>query len=266
MSRIWGLVLFLVPILGTLLIVWAILGAWPLAGHWLPENVNEYGGVIDHLFNVILWITGVIFIGTGVVLAMTMWPAKGGSRTADYVHGNHTMEIIWAVVPAGILIFLSIYQINAWAENKMDRPMEVVDGIERPIPPMVRVVVRQFDWDFFYPGPDGVFDTVDDFMVTGEVHVPMDEPVVFQIESSDVLHSFFVPSLRVKQDIVPGMSQFVWFQANKAGRYEVACTELCGWGHYKMGAILEVQSPDDYALWLEEITAERLATTIEFDE
>ena len=266
MNRVWSLLFLLVPILGTLLIVWAIFGAWPLAGLWLPENVNEYGGVIDHLFNLILWITGVIFIGTGAILALTMWPAKGGSRRAAYVHGNHTLEIIWAVIPAGILVFLSIYQLNAWAENKMDRPVEVVDGEERLVPPSVRVVARQFDWDFFYPGPDGKFDTVDDFMVTGEVHVPKNQSVVFQIESSDVLHSFFVPSLRVKQDIVPGMKQFVWFEANKAGRYEIACTELCGWGHYKMGAVLEVQEEEDYAVWLQETTAKCLAISQSFEE
>ena len=91
MNRVWSLLFLLVPILGTLLIVWAIFGAWPLAGLWLPENVNEYGGVIDHLFNLILWITGVIFIGTGAILALTMWPAKGGSRRAAYVHGNHCL-------------------------------------------------------------------------------------------------------------------------------------------------------------------------------
>ena len=103
-------------------------------------------------------------------------------------------------------------------------------------------------------------------MVTGEVHVPKNQPVVFQIESSDVLHSFFVPSLRVKQDIVPGMKQFVWFEANKAGRYEIACTELCGWGHYKMAAVLEVQEEDDYAVWLQETTAKCLAISQSFEE
>ena len=98
---------------------------------------------------------------------------------------------------------------------------------------------------------------------TGELHVPEGEPVVLQIDSDDVLHSFFVPQLRVKQDIVPGMTQLVWFQATKPGDYEIACTELCGWGHYKMKAMLTVDTPEDFAKWMEQATAEQLATTLD---
>jgi len=263
-NRLLSAVLLAVPLLGTLMIVWAIFGWWPLAGHWLPENVNAYGGVIDHLWYLIFWITGAIFIGTGLLLA---WLVQVGGwradRRAPAIHGNHKLEVVWAVVPGLILIFLSLYQFDAWTRNKMARPTRpAADGHEEPIEASVRVVARQFDWDFWYPGPDGLFDTLDDVMLTGELHVPVDEPVVLQIETQDVLHSFFVPSLRVKQDIVSGMRQLVWFRATKPGDYEIACTELCGWGHYKMKAVMTVHSAEDYAAWRARAEAAAGATTV----
>lgn len=257
-NRLLSLLMLLVPILGTLFIVWAILDLWPLKGHWLPENVNKYGGVIDDIFYVILWLTGIIFIGTGVVLAWASW--SGATRKpgpAPSVHNDHRLELTWSVIPGVILVFLSIYQINAWTENKMEHPVTTdSEGHEVMVEPTVRVVARQFDWDFWYPGPDGKFGSIDDIMVTDEVHVPIDQPVVFEIESQDVLHSFFVPSLRVKQDIVPGMTQRVWFHPEKAGQYEIACTELCGWGHYKMKAWLHIDEPEAYAKWKQELTVQ----------
>ena len=90
----------------------------------------------------------------------------------------------------------------------------------------------------------------DNFYTVNDLHVPLNEEVVLQIESQDVLHSFFLPHLRVKQDVVPGMRQFVWFQANRAGVYDIVCAELCGWGHYKMRGQLTVESRRDFDEWL----------------
>lgn len=266
MNRFWSLLLLSVPILGTWMIVWAVLDWWPLQGHWLPENVNAYGGVIDHLFDLILWITGVIFVVTGLVLAWSLWAgATRPAGRAPATHGSHLLEIIWAVIPGLVLVFLSLYQMEAWARNKMDVPTEMAaDGKTHEVGPTARVVARQFDWDFWYPGADGVFGTVDDVMVTDELHVPVGKPVVLEIQSTDVLHSFFVPALRVKQDVVPGMRQRVWFEANQVGRYEIACTELCGWGHYKMRAWLHVDDEAQFAAWQQESQAKADVTT--FDE
>ena len=98
----------------------------------------------------------------------------------------------------------------------------------------------------------GILGTEDDVQITNELHVPKGEEIVLRIKSQDVLHSFFLPNLRIKQDVVPGMSQHLWFRANKNGIYDIVCAELCGWGHYKMRGRLTVQEPADFQKWLAE--------------
>lgn len=115
---------------------------------------------------------------------------------------------------------------------------------------MARVTGRQFEWRLRYAGADGEIGTKDDVHLVNDLHIPLDREVVLQIESEDVLHSFFLPNLRIKQDVVPGMTQFTWFRANKAGVYDVVCAELCGWGHYKMRGRLTVEPEEQFNKWL----------------
>jgi len=103
-----------------------------------------------------------------------------------------------------------------------------------------------------YPGADGQLGTGDDFTVRNQLHVPVDTPVVVHLSSEDVIHSFFIPAFRVKQDAVPGMHIRVWFKAMETGEYELACAELCGLGHYRMRAAVTVHTADDYQRWLSE--------------
>jgi len=120
----------------------------------------------------------------------------------------------------------------------MSRP---VDSQGHPQKPMARVIAKQFGWEIYYPGADQVLGTADDLKVENELVVPVDQPVVLEMESRDVIHSFAIPGLRVKQDVVPGMLQPIWFQINRTGSFELICMELCGWGHYKMrGKVLAV--------------------------
>ncbi len=93
---------------------------------------------------------------------------------------------------------------------------------------------------------------MDDILTVNELHVPVDEDIVLSIKSEDVLHSFFLPNLRVKQDVVPGLKQHTWFRADREGVYDIVCAELCGWGHYKMRGRLIVESHDKYEEWLAE--------------
>jgi cytochrome c oxidase subunit 2 len=116
----------------------------------------------------------------------------------------------------------------------------------------VRVTGKQFNWAITYPGPDGEFDTEDDLLLDNELHVPVDKVVRLELLSEDVLHSFFVPVLRLKQDVVPGRSIPAWFEATKVGRYEIACAELCGYGHYTMRGFLNVHTEEEYQQWVEE--------------
>jgi cytochrome c oxidase subunit 2 len=116
----------------------------------------------------------------------------------------------------------------------------------------VRARAEQFEWNITYPGSDGVLGTDDDFTVRNQLHVPVDEPVVVHLEAMDVIHSFFVPAFRVKQDAVPGMNTRLWFEANQTGEFELACAELCGLGHYRMRARVFVHSQDEFESWLAE--------------
>jgi cytochrome c oxidase subunit II len=247
-GRFWSLLFLMVPILGVAVFVWAMNGWWPMRGHWLPLNINEYGGVIDNLFLFILALTGVIFIATSMALFWFMWKydAEKHAEPVKYTHGSHTLEVVWSIVPAATLLFIAIYQMNAWANHKM-RPPVLADGQRKP--PLAEVTGRQFEWRIRYAGDDGIIGTPDDLHVVNDLHVPVNEEVVLAIKSQDVLHSFFLPNMRVKQDVVPGMKQFVWFKATREGSFDIVCAELCGWGHYKMRGRITVDSKDNYERW-----------------
>jgi cytochrome c oxidase subunit 2 len=237
-----------VPVLGVALFAWA-----PGAGHWLPRDVSEHGHNIDHLFRFILLLTGVVFIATETVLFYFLWRYDGSKNTAPakFSHGNHNLEVVWTILPAATLLFIALYQINAWAAAKIEKP---------DIPPTVEVTARQFEWRLCYPGPDGEIGTFDDIHHVNDLHVPVNEEILVELKSMDVLHSFFLPELRVKQDAVPGMKIPVWFKALEPGEYDLVCAELCGWGHYKMKGRLTVQSREDYDAWLEELRVAQEAT------
>ena len=257
MGRFWSLLFLMVPLLGVLVFVFAALpDSRPLLDHWLPTNINEYGYVIDDLFMFILYLTGVIFILTGVILFWILWKydEDHNSEPAKYVHGNHSLEIVWTILPAITLLFIAIFQMDAWAAHKMRRPV-LEDGSLKPA--LAKVMGRQFEWRIRYAGADQQIGTPDDIFVVNDLHVPVDEDVVLQVQSQDVLHSFFLPNMRLKQDLVPGMRQFVWFRPNQEGVFDLACAELCGWGHYKMRGRLTVESREEFDAWLASVAAEQ---------
>jgi cytochrome c oxidase subunit 2 len=247
LHRFWALLFALVPILGIGLYVvaflgWGGVGGFSFAGLWLPENANPFAAAIDHLFDWVHVLCGIILGVTTSLLAYIVWrfadhPGRNG-EPAQYITHNTLLEWIWTAIPAAILVFLGFYQLQVWADNKMNRPVVQVAGKSEVIEPMALVVGKQFGWDIYYPGKDGQLGTMDDVRVENELRVPVGKPIVLRVEARDVLHSFAVPGLRVKQDVVPGMTQLVWFQVDRPGTFEILCMELCGWGHYKMRARL----------------------------
>lgn len=248
MGRLWSILFLLVPILGVALFVWA-----PGANHWLPLDISRHGHQIDHLFIFILFLTGVVFVLTECTLAWFMWKYNS-STNRDPVkptHGSHNLEIIWTIVPAATLLFIAIYQMNAWAEVKIDKP---------DMPPTVEVNARQFEWRLRYPGEDGVIGTADDIFHVNDLHLPVNETVLVELKSMDVLHDFFLPHLRIKQDAVPGSKINVWFEARETGTYDLVCAELCGWGHYKMKGRVTVEPRPQYEAWLATMRQEQEAT------
>jgi cytochrome c oxidase subunit 2 len=211
---------------------------------WLPEDVSTYGHEIDALFYLIYYITAVTFILVTVLMVVFLVKYREQpGRRAIYTHGNTTLEIIWTIIPAAILIVLSFMSVSTWAK------------VKRSVPPTdfeIQVTAKQFNWEVRYPGADGKLNTEDDVKFDNDMHIPVNKVVRVHLTATDVIHSFFIPNLRFKQDAVPGRTILAWFDATKPGKYELPCAELCGFGHSGMKGWLHVHSAEDYQKWAAE--------------
>jgi cytochrome c oxidase subunit 2 len=273
-GKFWSLVFLMVPVLGVASFVVA-----PWYNHWLPRDISQNGATIDHLFYFILWLTGVVFVITEVALFWFLWRYEGTlAGPVKFTHGSHGLEIVWTIVPAAVLLFIAIYQMNAWANSKIRNPAAGPDGIygtADDMRPLLEVTGRQFEWRLKYPVPpelrnralgrpadyaDADKDMIKDVFIVNDLHLPVNEEILLDLKSADVLHSFFLPNARVKQDAVPGMKIPVWFRCTQTGTFDLVCAELCGWGHYKMRGRLTVESREDFDKWLEERYREQTAT------
>jgi len=211
---------------------------------WLPEDVSTFGQEIDSLFYLIYYITGVAFILVTVLMIwfLIKYRHRDGRR-ATYTHGNTTLEIIWTVIPAAIFIALSFMSVSTWAKVKRSAPDSDFE---------VGVTGKQFNWEIAYPGPDGKLGSDDDVKFDNDLHVPVNKVVRVHLTSRDVIHSFYLPNLRLRQDAVPGRTILVWFEATKPGKYEIPCSQLCGFGHSGMKGWLYVHTPEEYQKWAAE--------------
>jgi cytochrome c oxidase subunit II len=254
-GKFWSLVFLLVPFFGVGVFIY---GASPSVHIWLPPDVSEFGHNIDHLFMFILWLTGAVFIVTEGALFWFLWKynATDNPKPAKFVHGSHSLEIVWTILPAATLLFIAIYQMNAWADSKMRSP-----NADDPNVVQIEVKARQFEWRLRYPGRNGgKLGHPGELFTVNDLHVPVGKTVLVHLKSEDVLHSFFLPNMRVKQDAVPGMTIPVWFRPMQIGIYDLPCAELCGWGHYKMKGRLTVQSESDYEAWLADLEKQQNTT------
>ena len=233
---------------------WAFVqaSAWAFGGGsgvriWLPEAVTTTAPQIDRLFYLVLTITGAAFVLVQVTLVafLIRYRFRSGRRAA-YTHGNTAVEIVWTVIPAIILVGLTVQSQRVWA---------TVRGTPPPPDLSVEITAEQFAWNVRYAGADGAFGTADDVSTINQLHLPVKKTVLFHIKSKDVIHSFFVPQFRMKQDAVPGLTSRLWVSATKTGKFEIACAELCGLGHYRMRGFLEIESPEAFQAWLAETKA-----------
>ena len=273
MRRIWCVFFMIWPIL-------AIITCWisPAMNWGFPygnESASPLGVQIDGLYYLILIIVSVAFVGTQIALGYVLW--RGSDDTggkALFIHGSHNLEVIWTIVPSGILLFISLYQLDVWAQYRIISQFPE----EARIAPIAEVTARQFEWRIRYPDPDRVFrDEEDvqkwlrnpepgDLYAVNDLHVPSNRPVQIRLRSGDVQHAFFVPELRVKQDAVPGLVIPIWFEINNTKdpdpklngvTYELLCAELCGWGHYKMKARVVAQPQKAFREYLEQLKKEQ---------
>ena len=241
----------------TLLSVWLFVsGRW-----WFPPAITEHGPAYDRQFLITILVVGVSFAAAQIALGYMVWRYRDtGSDRALYSHGNNRLEIIWTVITALIFIGLAVAGQRVWAQLHF-QPAPA--GSAR-----VEVLAQQFQWNFHYPGKDNTFGRTDptlvrdselnfigldekdenakDDAVVSSLIVPLNRPVELILRAKDVTHSIWVPPLRFKQDLVPGMAQHVHFTANKAGLYELACAELCGQLHFKMKSNMLVLPDNEY--------------------
>ncbi len=215
---------------------------------WFPENISTYGGELDAVYYLIFYIVGAWFVAAQVAIIYFVWRfRKQKGQPAQYIRGDRLKELAWILVPAAIVLVLDL-AIDAagarvWDEVKIDIPEGDVQ---------LEVTGKQFEWLIRYPGPDQKLGTDDDFTMDTELHVPVDKDIRITLRSEDVLHSFFLPNVRLKQDVVPGREIDVWFNATKTGNYELACAELCGLGHYTMRGELIVHDADEFETWVKD--------------
>jgi cytochrome c oxidase subunit 2 len=211
---------------------------------YFPHDISTFGPKIDWLFELIFWIVMVVWIAVMIAMVyfMIRYRTRPG-RKAEYIEGNSRLEIIWTTATTVILITLAIMSRSTWADIKEHGP---------PGDVFYMVNAKQFNWEITYPGPDGKLGTKDDLTMDNEMHVPVNKVVRLDLTSKDVIHSLFIPNMRLKQDAVPGRIIHVWFQATETGQYEIPCAELCGFGHSGMKGNLTVQSQEDFDKWLKD--------------
>ncbi len=215
---------------------------------WLPENVSTFGGDIDSIIRTIWYVTVAwFFITIGTLAVFLVLYRRRDGRRASYIKGERLGEAAWVLVPLVVVVALDLWLdflgAPVWAKVKIERP---------PTDLTIQITGKQFAWDVVYPGPDGKFGTADDRAFLDELHVPVGKPVHVVLKAKDVIHSFFLPNFRLKQDMVPGRTIEGWFEATKPGKYELPCAELCGFGHSGMKGWLYVHAPAEYEAWVKE--------------
>jgi cytochrome c oxidase subunit II len=233
-----------------------------------PPNASSHGYQIDHILEFCHWFMGALFVGWSFFFIFVLIRfRKRRQPTANYLgvtspistHLEFSVVLIEAVLLLGFAIPLWGKRVNQFPPGK--------DAL------LVHVVAQQFSFNYHLPGPDGLFGRrdvnlvsnsnplgldpndpagKDDIVTTGELHVPVNRPVIVELSSKDVIHDFFVTDMRIAGDAIPGSLIPIWFTPIKTGTYEVICGQLCGLGHYGMKGTLVVDTPQDYQAWLKE--------------
>ena len=213
---------------------------------WLPVAASSFAKDIDGLMVFITMIVGVWFIiAEAVLLTLAFVYRDREGRKAAYLPANTLRSAAVVLIPCvlvlGFDLWIDMVATPIWDHIKVNRPEP--DEV-------VRITGEQWSWRFTYPGADGVFDTEDDFQTVNELHVPLNKVILFELEAKDVVHSLWIPTLRLKQDAVPGRSIQGWFEPTLAGRYETICAEICGFGHTMMKAAIVVEEVEAYETWI----------------
>jgi len=214
----------------------AAISAVMLSINWDGQEASTAAPKIDDLLNVMIVLSAFVFSLVVVMLFYALWKFKakpGDESDGEPIHGNTRLEVAWTVIPTIIVLFGAGY---SWS---------VLHDIEKPAENAMTVDVfsQQYAWSFGYPGKGDVWSQ-------GELHVRLDRQIQFKMHAQDVIHSFWVPEWRIKKDNVPGITTQAVVTPDRLGTYQLICTELCGFGHSTMRAIVVVESRQDFQKWL----------------
>ena len=208
---------------------------------WLPPLASEEGGRIDDLYVVVSAICLVIFaiVASVSLYALVKFRARpDDDEDGKPIHGNTVLELFWTAIPTVLVTAIArVLERRAGEERGLPNPHRTID-----------VTAEQFAWSFGYP--EANLDLVP------ELYVPLGETIELELTAKDVIHSFWVPEWRVKQDAVPGTSQHIIVTPTKTGRFPIICTELCGIGHSTMRNWVNVLPPDEFEQWLKDQQAQ----------
>jgi cytochrome c oxidase subunit 2 len=226
------------------------------SGWLMPAGASREAESIDAVFTFMLGTAAAIFFGVqGALLYSAIFFRRARTDMSDgpHTHGNLNLEILWTVVPTVLMLYLAIYSFEIYQQLGATAPMEAAHPhplTERQkaaatrsgaAPLVVEVQAQQFAWVFRYPEKN---------IETAELHLPVDRPVVLKMRSEDVIHGFWVPEFRLKQDVIPGRTTTLRFEPSRVGKYALRCTQLCGAYHGGMVSEVYVDSPKDYETWL----------------
>src|SRR5687768_853819 len=268
MGRALAVIIWILTLLSVLLFV---SGKW-----WFPTGISEHAAALDRQFLITIIVVGLSFTAAQIGLGWMVWKYRDTGKAGDravYSHGSNRLEVLWTVITAVIFITLAVMGQSVWASLRLnDAP---------PGSYSVEVVAQQFQWNFHYSGKDNkpgrtdpslIDDSALNFVgldssdaaaaddsVVSTLVIPVNRPVELRLRSKDVIHNFWVPQLRFKQDLVPGMEIKVHFTANRVGKYELACAELCGQLHFKMKSYMLVL-PEEQLTALQAMPQEQFQT------
>ncbi len=235
---------------------------------WMPALASQHGAGIDAMLQYLLVTTGALFLVGHLVLAWFIWTGGRRSAIGPRFATRRTERLLSGALGLGMAIIAEggvlAIGMPVWSEYFQAAPP--ADALE------IEVTAQQFMWNIRYPGPDGTFAktdvhlindatnplgvirsdpaAADDIVTVNEIAVPVNRPVRIRLRAKDVIHSFFLPNFRVKQDAVPGMTPEIVFVPTRTGSFEIACAELCGLAHYRMRGFFNVLTAQEFENWL----------------
>lgn len=258
-----------VALLFALLLI-TLLGVYLFAAHpwWFPAPAAADAVGHDHQFTIALWLLGSLFVAGQLLLALLVFRSRR-KRSANYSKGSWQLEITWTLGITALFFWFNIAGEHLWSATKIHHPTAGAGAIQ------VEVTGLQFQWYFRYPGPDHTWGRTDaprlakpnegnplgidpedpagkDDIVSTSLVMPVNQDVDLTLRAQDVIHSVFIPAMRFKQDAVPGMAIHAYLKPTRIGTFEIACSQLCGLGHYRMRATVKVVSEEEFKQWLKE--------------